>query len=130
MTKAVNSPDPNGKKCDANRAFPMPIPTETAWQNGMVARHGGVMQEITECILEEEICHAEDMFQVDVRASNAKNARVGRSGYSPRAFALGVMRGSGLAVLTISWKKLMTLQLTLLIPIPTMSSPSESVRPP
>ena len=75
--------------CDANRAFPMPRPTETVWQNGMVERHGGVMQEITDCILREEVCHAEDMFHVVVRASNAKNARVGRSGYSPRALVLG-----------------------------------------
>ena len=47
------------------------------------------MQEIIDCILQEGYYTGSDIFQVCIRASNAKNSRVGRSGYSPRALVFG-----------------------------------------
>ena len=67
-----------------------PVPTESPWQNGMVERHGGVLQDIVRATVEElAITGLEDMKVTLQKACQSKNARIGRSGYSPQALVFG-----------------------------------------
>ena len=66
------------------------IPTEAPWQLGMVERHGGVLADIANAtIAESGTKGAQQMSDVLLIASAAKNRRPGRTGYSPRAFVFG-----------------------------------------
>ena len=63
---------------------------EAPWQNGMVERHGGVLGDIIEAIvLETSPIGYQQMTDVCLNASMAKNRRPGRTGYSPRALVFG-----------------------------------------
>ena len=64
--------------------------TESHWQNAMVERHGGVLGDIVEAIVEElQLVGEEDMAQAAMWAATAKNRRVDRSGYSARSRVFG-----------------------------------------
>ena len=67
-----------------------PIPTESPWQNGIVERHGGVLADIVRAIVEEQtVAGWAEMYVTVRKAMQAKNARVGLSGYSPQSLAFG-----------------------------------------
>ena len=67
------------------------IPTEAPWQNGMVERHGGVVGDIIDSIVQEcSPVGLEQMRDVCLHACMSKNRRPGRTGYSPRTLVFGV----------------------------------------
>ena len=63
---------------------------EAPWQNGMVERHGGVLGDIIEAVvLASAPVGLQQMKDVCLHASMAKNRIPGRTGYSPRALVFG-----------------------------------------
>ena len=67
------------------------VPTEAPWQNGMVERHGGVLGDIVQAtVMETGAIGADQMTDVCLHASMAKNRRPGKTGFSPRTLIFGV----------------------------------------
>ena len=63
---------------------------EAPWQRGMVERHGGVLGDIIEAVvLETSPIGFQQMSDVCLHASMAKNRRPGRTGFSPRSLVFG-----------------------------------------
>ena len=63
---------------------------EAPWQNGMVERHSGVLGDIIEAVVQETSpIGYNQMCDVCLHASMAKNRRPGRTGFSPRALVFG-----------------------------------------
>ena len=61
-------------------------PTAAAWQNGLCERHGGVLGNIVEAIVEQcSITGADEMRSAATFAAMAKNRRPDRTGFSARA---------------------------------------------
>ena len=66
------------------------VALEAPWQHGMVERHGGVLGDIiTAACMDTSPVGFEQMKDVCLHASMAKNRRIGRSGYSPRTLVFG-----------------------------------------
>ena len=64
--------------------------TESHRQNAMVERHGDVLRDIVEAIVEElQLVRKEDMVQEAMWAATEKNRRVDRTGYSSRSRVFG-----------------------------------------
>ena len=67
------------------------IPVEAPWQHGMVERHGDVIGEIVAAAVKDTSVHGMDqMKDVCLYASMAKNRRPGKTGYSPRSLVFGI----------------------------------------
>ena len=81
---------------------------EAPWQNGMVERHGGVLGDIIEAVVQETSpVGFTQMSDFCLHASMAKNRRPGRSGFSPRALVFGCderLIASGLLPCATRWR--------------------------
>ena len=67
------------------------IPTEAPWQLGMVERHGAVITDIMNIVVNDSVVKGpQAMNDLALHASMVKNRRPGRTGYSPRSLVLGL----------------------------------------
>ena len=67
------------------------IALEAPWQNGMVERHGGVLGDIISVtVMETGATGFQQMKDVAIHSSMAKNRRPGKTGHSPRTMVFGV----------------------------------------